>query len=153
MKNKGLKKFFAVFLSAAMSLSVFATPVLAETTEESATENAEENVSDVKLPVSGYYGNLKWEIDTNGTLTISGSGDYTCDYEIKVNGWGGRVPEWCQYGSQIKKAVVSADELTSTACMFACCSNLTSIEFGDSFNTTNVTNMGSMFDGCSVLTC
>lgn len=42
MKNKGLKKFFAVFLSATMSLSLYVTPVFAETIEESAKEITED---------------------------------------------------------------------------------------------------------------
>ena len=36
--------------------------------------------------------------------------------------------------------------------MFYTKTNLTSIDFGNSFNTANVTDMGAMFDGCSSLT-
>ena len=173
MKNKGLKRFFAVFLSAAMSLSLYVTPVLAETTEETATETVEdvqmeweaheymqddnlvgdtatelpeieENVSDVTLTVSGKSGDLDWKIDKDGTLTISGSGDY-CSFG------GSEGPEWLQYRSQIKKAVVTADNLTSTDKMFLNCRGLTSIDLSN-FNTANVTDMFRMFEGCNGLT-
>ena len=36
--------------------------------------------------------------------------------------------------------------------MFSYCSGLTSLTFGENFNTANVTNMGSMFSNCSSLT-
>ena len=171
MKNKSLKKFFAVFLSVAMSLSLYVTPVFAETTEEAVAENvqteveAQENVVDeesvgdaatelpeaeenVKMtPVSGDYGTLHWEIDANGILTISGDGDYSCDYYDGIH----NVPAWCQYASQIKTAVVTAKNLTSTEYMFYDCSSLTGLDVSN-FDTSNVTSMSCMFEGCSNLT-
>ena len=154
MKNKGLKKFFAVFLSAAMSLSVYATPVFAEATEESATENAEEiieteeNVSDVAY--SGKSGDLDWKIDTNGTLTISGTGDYELISQSDKTGNKISAPIWMKHADKIKRAVVTAKGLTSTVWMFAYCDNLTEVDLSKA-DTSNVTDMWCMFYYCSNL--
>lgn len=102
----------------------------------------EENVSDDYRPlptsgISGKSGDLDWEIDKDGTLTISNSGDYACSHRMDLNNISGLcVPEWCLYGRQIKKAVITADNFTSTACMFAGCSGLTKLDVS-SFNTEN----------------
>ena len=41
--------------------------------------------------------------------------------------------------------------LTDTSSMFAACTSATSITFGESFDTSNVTNMSYMFNGCGKL--
>ena len=41
--------------------------------------------------------------------------------------------------------------LTDTSRMFAACTSATSITFGESFDTSNVTNMSYMFNGCGKL--
>ena len=144
MKCKKLRKVLAGFLAAVMSLSVYAAPVFAETAEESVTE---EEVLDGTTAVSGKSGDLDWSIDSNGKLTISGSGDY--DYGS--NTYYGGIPGWHDYCNSVKTAVVDVKDITRTDNMFLDCSKLTSIEFRN-FDTSNVTNMGGMFRGCSSLT-
>ena len=73
---------------------------------------------------SGKSGNLDWTIDSDGLLTISGSGDYALDY--KLNNFS-TYPSWYAYSTNIQRAVVNVDNITSTRGMFAGCKQLTTI--------------------------
>ncbi len=82
--------------------------------------------------------NLTWTLDSEGVLTISGSGDMH-DYDLPGAPW---------YGSQVKSAVI-ADGVTSIGShAFYNCTSLTSVTIPDS-----VTSIGAYaFDTCSSLT-
>ena len=67
------------------------------------------------------------------------------------------LPGWYYQGENITKVVfdesfASYDELTSTEYWFSGCSNLTTITAINNLKTDNVTDMSSMFIGCSGLT-
>ncbi len=68
----------------------------------------------------------------------------------------GSEPGWKAYASQIEKVVIDSqltiDTISSCAGLFAGMSNLKSIEGLRYLNTSAVTDMSSMFDGCSSLT-
>ena len=53
--------------------------------------------------------------------------------------------------SNIKSGVMSSSNSFSLKNLYKDCSALTSITFGDNFNTTNATNMSGMFSNCSAL--
>lgn len=119
---------------------------------------------------SGKIGDILWDVDENGHLTITGEGDYINYITSSTS-----KPPWS--GKDVKTAKVSVTGITSTAnmfhdcsnltnvnlseldtsnvtemiCMFSDCSNLTSLDLS-SFQTENVTDMQAMFSGCSALT-
>ena len=84
--------------------------------------------------------NLTWTLDSEGTLTISGSGDMY-DYDFS------RAP-WYGSRSRVKSAVI-ADGVTSIGeSAFYVCTSLTSVTIPDS-----VTSIGNWaFEGCTSLT-
>lgn len=100
---------------------------------------------------SGKCGNLEWTINSEGCLTISGTGDYEFDQHIS----GVSVPAWCQlaysYNDLVTRAVVDVEGITSCWKMFSECRDLQQIDFVN-FDTSQVTDMSRMFDGCSSLT-
>jgi len=82
-----------------------------------------------------------WAIDSNGTLTISGSGD------IKAYS-GGSHSDFRQYKSKIKKAIVKRSIMSIGAYAFQGMSALTTVKMDDS-----VVKIGaSAFADCPVLT-
>ena len=105
-------------------------------------------------------GEMTWSINSTGKLTVTGKGQpkletkhvqyyrYSDLYSRDIdNCW-----PWAEYQHDIKSAYVDLSEFSSAENMFLTCSNLSKIEFGDNFDTSNVTNMESMFDGCRALT-
>jgi hypothetical protein len=83
--------------------------------------------------------NLTWTLDSNGLLTISGSGDMEEFY-------GG--PPWRELLSSIKKIVIKAGVTSIGAWAFFECKRLTSVEIPSS-----VTSIGSVaFEECKNLT-
>ena len=97
------------------------------------------------IVASGADGNLTWTLDSDGLLTVSGTGDYSTDlYGIPTNLWG-------DYTDSITSAKVEVTGMTSTGNMFRECSHLTSVDLSG-LDTSNVTSMGGMFYGCSGLT-
>lgn len=112
---------------------------------------------------SGKSGDIDWSIDSEGCLTLSGSGEY-------------QKNEWRQYASEIKTAKVDIENITDLSLLFNGCMALTDIDFQhldtsqvtsiagmfydcrgltsldlSSFHTSKVTNMGGVFYGCSNL--
>ena len=116
-----------------------------ETVSETETE-AEESVnklafSDSDIAHGEYKQNgsdITWVIDAEGKLTVEGTGNFRSP-------WGSNNAE------KIKSAVINVKGATSAMCMFQYCRNLTSVDLSG-FDTSKVTNMGSMFAFCSSLT-
>ena len=125
--------------------------VSADTVEISDTSDLD---ADATIVYSGKDGALDWSIDSNGLLTISGTGDYTGkEFEIIVGtdfSYKMTLPQWYEYKETIKSAVVRVVGITKTSNMFDGCSNMVSINISG-FETSKVTSMGSMFRGCSSL--
>ena len=124
--------------------------VSADTVEISDTSDLD---ADATIVYSGKDGALDWSIDSNGLLTISGTGDYTgkefelgSSYSYKMT-----LPQWYEYKDAIKSAVVKVSGITSTNHMFYDCSNMISINVSG-FDTSKVASMAYMFYGCSNLT-
>ena len=117
--------------------------VSADTVEISDTSDLD---ADATIVYSGKDGALDWSIDSNGLLTISGTGNYTGkQFEYMT------LPQWYEYKDTIKSAVVRVGGITKTSYMFYGCSNMISINLSG-LDTSQVTKMICMFDGCSGLT-
>ena len=71
---------------------------------------------DITWPVSGTCGdNLTWVLESDGTLTISGSGNMDDFYA--------EDPQWQQYSYHIRKIVIEADVQSVGAFAFYYCAN------------------------------
>lgn len=90
---------------------------------------------------SGTNGNVTWVIDSDGKLTVRGTGDYKS----------GLYSPWNDYSQQIVRAEIYLKDATDMSRMFISCENLKEIDFKDT-NTSKVTDMTAMFYGCSGLT-
>lgn len=91
-----------------------------------------------KLP----NGSGSWSL-TNGTLIVSGSGEYWPSTGLIA-------PPWYEYREQIKTARVSLRGTKSFSSFFSGCKNLTSVDFRNT-DTSNATTMSNMFGGCESL--
>lgn len=113
----------------------------------------EEFPDDENLLVEGKSGDLNWNIDRNGKLTITGTGDYEpIDIDVYNSSLGGSypekdVPEWMRYASSIQSATIGVNGITSTKNMFKNCTSLKSINLSG-LDTSKVTDMSGMFDSC-----
>ena len=103
-----------------------------------------------------------WAKFTNGTLTflygakpagkdvyVVRTDDYSCDYKYNV--------PWIEKRNEIRKVVFSPSfkrvtDIKCTKGWFWQCENLTTIVGLENLNTSNVVNMGSMFNFCEKLT-
>ena len=101
-------------------------------------------INAAEIIYSGVSGDLEWNIDREGTLTITGEGDY----ELRETNQ--HRPEWCDYENDIVSAKVDVRGITSTNSMFEGCDNLTNLDLS-SFDTENVTDMRTMFYQCNSL--
>ena len=105
-------------------------------------------------PKGGFPGYAKFDEGT-GTLTFtSGPSKPEGAYDLNV---GTNYPAWWPgQRKKIKTVVFDASfanaRPTSCYCWFSGCNNLTEIKGIEYLNTENVTNMGFMFNRCSVLT-
>lgn len=119
--------------------------------EETVSENA---VDDTEMDVaadtagssvaSGTYLNTQWDIDADGKLTVTGTGEFA------ETGNMSRVP-WYAYKEQIKSAKIKVTGMSDASYMFFDCGSLTELDLSE-FDTSSVTNMRSMFSNCDSLT-
>ena len=93
--------------------------------------------------VQDTFGDIEWKIDTNGKLTVTGTGNVT-DYESTD------APQWYEYRDVITTAELNVKGMTNASNIFMFCENLTSIDLSN-LDTSNITNMRSMFSGCKNL--
>ena len=104
-------------------------------------------------PEGGFHAYAELNKGT-GTLTFRrGLSKSAGAYDLNV---GNNTPEWSTQKDDINKVVFDASFANArpTSCYkwFDGCANLTNIEGIENLNTEKVTNMGSMFSGCNVLT-
>ena len=119
-----MKKLLALLMAFALAFQL-ATPVFAE------TGNAGGTCGD----------NLTWTLTTDGTLTISGSG------EMNSYLYADQVIPWGEYSKQITTVKIKSGVTSIGACAFWGCVALTSVTIPKS-----VTEIGnSAFSGCSEL--
>ena len=106
-------------------------------------------VKAAEIVESGKSGDLDWTIDTEGCLTITGSGDYECDTYISGDG---NVPGWCkpEISNKVKKAIVNVENLTNCNRMFWRCAELQEVQFMNQ-QTYKITDMSHMFMQCENL--
>ena len=123
------KRLLSFVLTVLMIVSLLPVTALAADIVDSGTCGAE-----------GDGSNLTWTLDSDGVLTISGSGG--------MHDYGSSGGPWCGYRSLVKSAVI-ADGVTSIgSCAFYNCRSLTSVTIPDS-----VTSIGGgAFMCCSSLT-
>ncbi len=99
--------------------------------------------SEVSILDEGKSGDIKWKVDSNGVLWLTGNGDYVFLNNYK------KLP-WHDYSESITSAVVDISGITNTSYMFYNCNKLTSLDLS-SFDTSSVTNMSGMFFNCDKL--
>ena len=166
-----IKKKLGYFISICCMSGLCLLPavsVSAKETEQTVSANSQEisvsadtvEISDISdldadatIVHSGKDGALDWSIDSNGLLTISGTGNYTGKkFELGSDSYSYKMtlPQWYEYKDAIKSATVKVDGITKTSEMFYGCSNMVSINLSG-LDTSKVTSMGSMFSGCSSL--
>ena len=91
--------------------------------------------------------NVSYELDSNGLLTISGTGKMA-DYEMQYDSASDEYITTAPWGNQAKTVVIGDGVTGIGAAAFYGCSGLTSVTMGS-----NVTNIGeSAFRGCTGLT-
>ena len=91
--------------------------------------------------------NVTYELDSNGLLTISGTGEMA-DYEMQYDSASDEYITTAPWGNQAKMVVIGDGVTGIGAAAFYGCSGLTSVTMGS-----NVTNIGeSAFRGCTGLT-
>lgn len=88
-------------------------------------------------------GQITWEIDKKGKLTVTGVGNVPYYSEYYKGDFISLAP-WGKYRLEIKSAEIHVTE------MFADCCSLTELDLRG-FDTSNVKTMTSMFDGCTSL--
>ena len=120
------KRLLSFVLAVLMIASLLPATALAADVVDSGTCGAEDDGS-----------NLTWTLDSEGVLTISGSGDM---YDLRIVPW--------DYRSRVKSAVIAEGVTSIGRSAFWGCTSLTSVTIPDS-----VTSIGEdAFDTCSSLT-
>ena len=104
---------------------------------------------DVQAAATGTNGTCSWEIDYSGVLTIRPTNGTEGTLSSYTSGNG----PWYSYRAQIKKVVVEPGVKAGAGChgLFYSFSNCTEMSLSN-LDTSNVTNMSGMFDGCYSLT-
>lgn len=102
-------------------------------------ETVEETVTASSTEIAGgSYGKVEWNIDANGKLTVTGTGEVRDEYAM--------VP-WYDYSTQIKSAVINLSGTKDLSDFFCNCQNMTEVDLTN-LNTEAATDMGGMFSGC-----
>ncbi len=93
-------------------------------------------------------GQITWQIDADGMLTVEGTGDF--QERGKSDQWFQAQTPWYPYREQILSAKVNVTGLTNANGLFDGCMNLTNADLS-SLDTSQVTDMAFMFGGCEKL--
>lgn len=128
-----MKKLISIFLSITILISAIGS--------FSFTAQAADTVASGTCGASGYT--LNWSLDSEGVMTISGSGQRMADYSTTSSK---RAPWYSSYRTQIKRLVIENGVINIGAYAFADCTSLEEIEFG------TIDTLGNnAFDGCTAL--
>ena len=100
-------------------------------------------------PENPEEGKLVWNIDSQGKLTVKGTGDFAKPASGDADADFNRAP-WYNDRKKIKSAQINVSGITDISYMFCDCENLTSIDLSG-LDTSNVTNMAWIFNGCAQL--
>ena len=144
MRTKRFKSFLFAAILVFESIVAGMVPVGARTVSENVvttvaeTDIADEPAMEAEGAYTGTDGDIYWEVDANGHLTLSGNGDY-------------EGSTWRTFKDKIKSATVDITGITDTSYMFSGCSNLTSVAL-TGLNTSMVETMEWMFMDCGSLT-
>ncbi len=154
MKGKRfLTRIMACGLSFLMLLTAPAEMMFAQNTSQETEETVNETEEIVTgedsgtlesvtatIVAEGTDQNISWSLDSDGALTISGSGD--TEYNSRP---------WLNYADQIKTATVDVSGITDASDFFRDCENLTSVDL-TKFDTSKVKNISFIFYKCLSLT-
>ncbi|MBQ3095103.1 MAG: leucine-rich repeat protein [Clostridia bacterium] len=72
----------------------------------------------------GYEGSILWQLNSEGLLTISGTGDMN-DY--KPESYGTNTPPWCKYSKEIKRVIIQPGITYIGSDSFSACWYLTNV--------------------------
>ena len=89
----------------------------------------------------GSYGNVTWNIDAAGKLTVEGSGEFG-------NFWLYDRAPWYENREFITSAEIQVTDITNASDMFYECENLKSVDLSG-FDTSKLTDARSMFFNCA----
>lgn len=99
------------------------------------------------------------QIDITNVSGISSTFSYSGFKELDFTGWTNhKISNWsgafysCQDLEKVNFGTLDMTPVTDMSTMFGYCSKLTEINVGTNWNTSNVTNMGGVFNGCKALT-
>ena len=92
---------------------------------------------------NGSYKNITWVVDTDGKLTVTGTGEFS------DTGGSDRTP-WYQNRESITSAEINVTGMTNACSMFWGCSEMTTVDLS-SFDTSRIMHMGGMFAQCTSL--
>lgn len=98
---------------------------------------------------SGVYEGITWNIDKDGKLTVTGTGEFSAITPENKDAYTTRAP-WYEKREHILSATIHVNGMKDASHMFQNCMNLKSINLKD-FDTSMLTTMESMFYGCSSL--
>ncbi len=146
MKKRVFKVLISIIFVYALLMVVLPLSVHATQADTVSPEKA-------SIIYSGKDGSLSWSIDSNGHLSVSGSGNYSGTYRsIKVAnaGFSGEYPNWIAYKDEIVSAELKVTNIKDASCLFIGCTNLTQVNL-TAFDMSKVTDMSSMFCGCEKL--
>ena len=139
------KRLLSLLVAFAMVFSMLPMSALATNdplSEENIVEPAP--VVSAPAPVTGTFANGTWTLDTDGTLTITGSGAIP---NYGSPDWGSEPAPWYDYAKDITAVVISSGITEIGACSFMGCWNLTTVSIPNT-----VTRIGAhSFENCESL--
>ena len=116
-----------------------------EPVDEAETYAYEDSDARASNPVNNVYW---WYDDSSTVLHLSNRAETNAYQLVRA-----ASQPWSGYREKITQVVLNTEiQPTSTAYWFRGCSSLKSLNLGDKFDTSNVTDMNSMFNGCDSLT-
>ncbi len=114
--------------------------------EERVSLDAEGNIASGEI--NEKYGHIKWVIDSEGTLTVTGTGDVAPSSKY-INS--ARYAPWYDYRESIVNAKIKVSGMKDASYLFYGLDKLVNLDLSG-FDTSKVTNMSSMFRVCEKLT-
>ena len=137
MKKGWRRVLAATVIGAGILCGILQTPFAGKIMEVEAAENIASGV------VDDAYGQITWVINSEGHLTVTGTGDVSTGRTER------RTP-WYEYRNEIVTAEIDVTGMTDASYLFYGCSGLQSINMVG-FDTSDITDMKFMFHGCKKL--